>query len=92
MTIILELTAQDLGIDSVDSIDFSSIPEVFLANRRSEVIDAYAKVTGMTADDIENKYEGGIDEWIGFGSVTCYELDGSTMVGYGCNSIKMTIT
>jgi hypothetical protein len=90
--VILEMTAEELGIDAIDTVELKEIPQVFLTHARSAVINAYAKVTGMTANEIENHFEGGIDSWIGFGSVACYELEGSTMVGYGYGTIKMAIT
>jgi hypothetical protein len=87
---VINVSASDLGVDDVFTIDPMNIPALMLHHRRAEVISAYCQVFGFTPEELA-EYEGGIDEWIGFGSVTCYELGGGTLVGYGYNSIQMTI-
>lgn len=48
--------------------------------KRQELIAAYALASGMSEQDIEFNYEGGISDWIGFGSVTCFEISCRTHV------------
>lgn len=55
------------------------IPRLMLKYKRKEVIEAYGEITGES--DVEH-LEGGIDGWIGFGSVTCCELRANTWVSY----------
>ena len=60
--------------------------------KRSELVRAYAEASGMTEQEIEHEYEGGIDDWAGFGSVTCYELPCTTMVGMTEDDLVVTIS
>ena len=79
-------------VAACEGTDFiAEIPSVFLKLRRAEVIQAYANMTGMAPHEIEFEFHGGIDNWIGFGSVTCFELGGGTLVGYGYNEIQMIV-
>jgi hypothetical protein len=89
MITVIEISCSELGIDVTD-IDPMDIPHLMLEHRRAEVIKAYCDAFGFTPEELA-EYEGGIDEWIGYGSVTCYELGGGTFVGFGFDSIQMTV-
>ena len=73
------VTGRDPGDDWYNS---NLIPKLMLEAKREEVIQAYVKATGMTREEIETDFECGINDWIGFGSVTCCELPCYTLVGY----------
>ncbi len=89
-----ESELRDAGVlsenESASDIALHQIPAIMLRVKRQEVIDAYCKQKGFTPEELA-EYEFGIDEWIGFGSVTCFELGGGTMVGFGYNEIQMAI-
>jgi hypothetical protein len=74
----------------IASIDLGQIPSIMLLLRRDEVLQSYCNSYEFTIEEL-SKYEGGINDWIGFGSVTCWELGGGTLVGYGCNEIQMIV-
>jgi len=84
-----ELEQSGFG-DEAALIKLHQIPRIMLQLRRDEVIEAYCKRYGFTREELST-YEGGIDDWIGFGSVTCFELGGGTLVGYGYNEIQMVV-
>ena len=84
-----ELTAVGLG-DDCSLIRLEDIPKVMLKFKRDEVIKAYCDRFGFTVEELAT-YEFGIDDWIGFGSVTCFELGGGTLVGYGYNELQMVV-
>jgi hypothetical protein len=86
-----ELELKGLVKECMTEVELSDMPRVFLELRRNDVIEAYMTARGMTRDEVEKSYEGGIDMWCGFGSVTCFELGGGTLVGYGFNEIQMVI-
>lgn len=77
--------------DALTEVELGEIPGVFLQLRRDEVINAYMIARNLTRDEVENTYEGGIDNWCGFGSVTCFELGGGTLVGFGFDEIQMVV-
>jgi len=77
--------------DSAEWLNANLIPEHILRYKRGEVIKAYAEATGMSEHEIESEYEGGINDWIGFGSVTCYELPCTTLVGYQEDTLVLTL-
>lgn len=87
-----ELRAAGLISDDqyAGDIPLGDIPRVLLLIKRDEVINAYCKALGFTPEELA-EFEFGIDDWIGFGSVTCYELGGGTLVGYGYNEIQMSV-
>ncbi len=87
-----ELHAAGLISDEgcMSDIPLELIPRTLLKLKRDEVIDAYCKLRNCTPEELD-KYERGIDTWIGFGSVTCFELGGGTLVGYGFNEIQMIV-
>ena len=61
------------------------ILKTFFKLRRAEVTEAYVSA-GISQDDISC-----IDEWIGYGSVTCYEYEIKVLVGFGCDLIMVSI-
>ena len=67
------------------------ILEHVLKLKRDELIKAYSDATGMSVDEITNDYEEGIDDWIGFGSVTCFELGCNTYVGFNGHDLVVCI-
>lgn len=87
---VITLSSSEIGVDDIADVSFDDIPHLMLKHRRDEVIDAYCSVFGFSKDELL-KWEGGIDSWIGFGSVTCFELGGGTLVGYGHNEVQMAI-
>ena len=96
MTTILTISSSELELkglikECMTEVELSDIPSVFLQLRRDEVIEAYMKAKDLTREELEKTYEGGIDVWCGFGSVTCFELGGGTLVGYGFNQIQMVV-
>jgi hypothetical protein len=74
----------------IATIELGQIPGIMLLLRRDEVLQSYCNSYGFTIEEL-SKYEFGIDEWIGFGSVTCFELGGGTLVGFGYNEIQMIV-
>jgi hypothetical protein len=58
----------------------------------TELVKAYADATCMSEAEITMTYEGGIKTWIGFGSVTCFELPCTTMVGFSEDDLLVSIT
>ena len=58
--------------------------------KHDELVSAYSEVTGMSEEEL-NEFEGGINDWIGFGSVTCYELGCLTSVGFMEDTIVISI-
>lgn len=75
---------------SACDVDLTEVPRMLLALKRDEVIDAYCKVLNRTPEELA-EFEFGIDSWIGFGSVTCCEIGGGTLVGYGFDEIQMVV-
>lgn len=84
-----ELEAAGFG-DEAALIKLEEIPRLMLLMKREEVLQAYIDAKGFTKEELAT-YEFGIDDWIGFGSVTCFELGGGTLVGYGYNEIQMVV-
>jgi hypothetical protein len=78
------------GFGDCDLIKLEEIPRFMLLMKREEVLQAYMDAKGFTKEELAT-YEFGIDDWIGFGSVTCFELGGGTLVGYGYNEIQMVV-
>ena len=76
--------------ECIADVPIDVIPRLMLRMKRDEVIEAYCKAFEFTPEKLA-EYEGGIDNWIGFGSVTCWELGGGTLVGYGCNELQMVV-
>lgn len=95
MTTILTVSERELeqaGLgDQAVLIELQHIPHIMLRLKRDEVIEAYMKAKGLTREELEKTFERGINDWIGFGSVTCFELGGGTLVGYGYNEIQMVV-
>jgi len=90
MVKVIEISYSELDLEALENVALQDIPALMLKHRRDEVIKAYCEAFGFTPERLA-EYEGGIDEWIGFGSVTCYELGGGTLVGFGFNTIQMAI-
>lgn len=84
------LSSSEIGVDNIADVSFDDIPRLMLKHRREEVIDAYCSEFGFSREELL-EWEGGIDSWIGFGSVACCELGGGTLVGYGHGEIQMAI-
>jgi hypothetical protein len=76
--------------ECIADVPLDVIPSLMLRIKRDEVIEAYCKAYKFTPEELA-EYEFGIDDWIGFGSVTCYELGGGTLVGYGYNELQMVV-
>jgi hypothetical protein len=77
---------------SSEMVELHDIPRYLLQHKRDEVINAYVKETGMSLQDITTDYEDGIDSWIGFGSVSCFEINADTTVGYIGHDVIMTVS
>lgn len=90
MSTMITLTNKELNIDDVSLVRLEDIPRLMLKHKREQVIKAYCDRFEFTVEELA-KFEGGIGDWIGFGSVTCYELGGGTLVGYGYNELQMVV-
>ena len=82
------LTEETAQLDFHDAHDALAIT---LLCHRGELIRAYAAASGMSEQQIEHDFEGGIDNWIGFGSVTCCELCCNTYVSLQADQIVVLI-
>lgn len=96
MTTVLTIPTSELELkgfvkECMTEVELCDIPNVFLQLKRDEVIEAYMKAKDLTREELEKTFERGINDWIGFGSVTCFELGGGTLVGYGYNEIQMVV-
>ena len=90
ITISDEVLRANTGYEYATEVDLKHVPRLMLQLKRDEVIKAYCDRFNFTAEEIL-EFEDGIDDWIGFGSVTCFELGGGTLVGYGFNELQMVV-
>lgn len=90
ITISDEVLRANTNYECATEVDLKHVPRLMLQLKRDEVIKAYCDRFNFTAEEIL-EFEDGIDDWIGFGSVTCFELGGGTLVGYGFNELQMVV-
>lgn len=59
---------------ATSTTELDCICKYVLKHHRNEILNAISSISGINSQNLDERYNGGIDSWFGPGSVMLYEL------------------